>query len=197
MIQVVLASESPRRAQIMEAIGVPCRVAPQKIDESLRHGESAKDYVCLERLSREKAESALGEFCQSVIIGADTVVAIGDLILEKPKDRVAAKEMLSLLSGRGHLVLTGLTVLYSSSVITDVVTTEVVFRDISKDEMELYWETGEPEDKAGGYGLQGIGGTFVTSIRGSYSGVLGLPVFETERALQKAGIDTWRYRIGH
>ena len=124
-------------------------------------------------------------------------MAIEDLILEKPKDKVAAEEMLSLLSGRGHLVLTGLTVLYSSLVITDVVTTEVFFRDISKDEMELYWETGEPEDKAGGYGLQGIGGTFVTSIRGSYSGVLGLPVFETERALQKAGIDTWRYRIGH
>ena len=178
----------------MEDIGVPCRVALQKSDDSLRLGESAKEYVG--RLSREKAENALGEFCQSVIIGADTVVAMGDRILEKPKDRAAGKEMLSLLSGRGHLVLTGLTVLYSSSVITDVVTTEVFFRDIGKDEMELYWETGEPEDKAGGYGLQGIGGTFVTSIRGSYSGVMGLPVFETERALQKAGIDTWRYRIG-
>ena len=92
MIEVVLASESPRRAQIMEAIGVPCLVAPQKIDESLRHGESAKDFV--ERLSREKAESALGEFCQSVIIGADTVVAVGDLILEKPKDRAAGKDCL-------------------------------------------------------------------------------------------------------
>ena len=195
MIQVVLASGSPRRAQIMEAIGVPCRVAPQKIDESLRDGESVVNYV--ERLSREKAESALGEFCQSVIIGADTVVALGDLILEKPKDRAAGTEMLSLLSGRRHLVFTGLTVLYSSLVITDVVTTEVSFRDISNEEMELYWKTGEPEDKAGGYGLQGIGGTFVTSIRGSYSGVLGLPVFETERALKKAGIDTWRYRIGH
>lgn len=195
MIQVVLASGSPRRAQIMEAIGVPCRVAPQKIDESLREGESVVNYV--ERLSREKAESALGEFCQSVIIGADTVVVLGDLILEKPKDRAAGTEMLSLLSGRRHLVFTGLTVLYSSLVITDVVTTEVSFRDISNEEMELYWKTGEPEDKAGGYGLQGIGGTFVTSIRGSYSGVLGLPVFETERALKKAGIDTWRYRIGH
>ena len=195
MIQVVLASGSPRRAQIMEAIGVPCRVAPQKIDESLRDGESVVNYV--ERLSREKAESALGEFCQSVIIGADTVVVLGDLILEKPKDRAAGTEMLSLLSGRRQLVFTGLTVLYSSLVITDVVTTEVSFRDISKEEMELYWKTGEPEDKAGGYGLQGIGGTFVTSIRGSYSGVLGLPVFETERALKKAGIDTWRHRIGH
>ena len=195
MIQVVLASGSPRRAQIMRAIGVPCRVAPQKIDESLRDGESVVNYV--ERLSREKAESALGEFCQSVIIGADTVVVLGDLILEKPKDRAAGTEMLSLLSGRRHLVFTGLTVLYSSLVITDVVTTEVSFRDISNEEMELYWKTGEPEDKAGGYGLQGIGGTFVTSIRGSYSGVLGLPVFETERALKKAGIDTWRYRIGH
>ena len=195
MTQVVLASESPRRAQIMRAIGVPCRVAPQKIDESLRDGESVVNYV--ERLSREKAESALGEFCQSVIIGADTVVVLGDLILEKPKDRTAGTEMLSLLSGRRHLVFTGLTVLYSSLVITDVVTTEVSFRDISNEEMELYWKTGEPEDKAGGYGLQGIGGTFVTSIRGSYSGVLGLPVFETERALKKAGIDTWRHRIGH
>ena len=195
MIQVVLASGSPRRAQIMEAIGVPCRVAPQKIDESLRDGESVVNYV--ERLSREKAESALGEFCQSVIIGADTVVVLGDLILEKPKDKAAGTEMLSLLSGRRHLVFTGLTVLYSSLVITDVVTTEVSFRDISNEEMELYWKTGEPEDKAGGYGLQGIGGTFVTSIRGSYSGVLGLPVFETERALKKAGIDTWRHRIGH
>ena len=195
MIQVVLASGSPRRAQIMRAIGVPCRVAPQKIDESLRDGESVVNYV--ERLSREKAESALGEFCQSVIIGADTVVVLGGLILEKPMDRAAGTEMLSLLSGRRHLVFTGLTVLYSSLVITDVVTTEVSFRDISNEEMELYWKTGEPEDKAGGYGLQGIGGTFVTSIRGSYSGVLGLPVFETERALKKAGIDTWRYRIGH
>ena len=195
MIQVVLASGSPRRAQIMEAIGVPCRVAPQKIDESLRDGESVVNYV--ERLSREKAESALGEFCQSVIIGADTAVVLGDVILEKPKDRAAGTEMLSLLSGRRHLVFTGLTVLYSSLVITDVVTTEVSFRDISNEEMELYWKTGEPEDKAGGYGLQGIGGTFVTSIRGSYSGVLGLPVFETERALKKAGIDTWRHRIGH
>ena len=179
----------------MEDIGVPCRVAPQKIDESLRDGESVVNYV--ERLSREKAESALGEFCQSVIIGADTVVVLGDVILEKPKDRAAGTEMLSLLSGRRHLVFTGLTVLYSSLVITDVVTTEVSFRDISNEEMELYWKTGEPEDKAGGYGLQGIGGTFVTSIRGSYSGVLGLPVFETERALKKAGIDTWRHRIGH
>ena len=195
MIQVVLASGSPRRAQIMEAIGVPCRVAPQNIDESLRDGESVVNYV--ERLSREKAESALGEFCQSVIIGADTAVVLGDVILEKPKDRAAGTEMLSLLSGRRHLVFTGLTVLYSSLVITDVVTTEVSFRDISNEEMELYWKTGEPEDKAGGYGLQGIGGTFVTSIRGSYSGVLGLPVFETERALKKAGIDTWRHRIGH
>ena len=174
---------------------MPCRVAPQKIDESLRDGESVVNYV--ERLSREKAESALGEFCQSVIIGADTVVVLGDLILEKPKDRASGTEMLSLLSGRRHLVFTGLTVLYRSLVITNVVTTEVSFRDISNEEMELYWKTGEPEDKAGGYGLQGIGGTFVTSIRGSYSGVLGLPVFETERALQKAGIDTWRYRIGH
>ena len=191
----MLASGSARRAQIMEAIGVPCRVAPQKIDESLRDGESVVNYV--ERLSREKAESALGEFCQSVIIGADTVVVLGDLILEKPKDRAAGTEMLSLLSGRRHLVFTGLTVLYSSLVITDVVTTEVSFRDISNEEMELYWKTGEPEDKAGGYGLRGIGGTFVTSIRGSYTGVLGLPVFETERALKKAGIDTWRHRIGH
>ena len=195
MIQVVLASGSPRRAQIMEAIGVPCRVAPQKIDESLRDGESVVNYV--ERLSREKAESALGEFCQSVIIGADTVVVLGGLILEKPKDRAAGTEMLSLLSGRRHLVFTGLTVLYSSLVITDVVTTEVSFRDISNEEMELYWKTGEPEDKAGGYGLQGIGGTFVTSIRGRYRGGLGLPVFLTGRGLKKAGVDTWRDRIGH
>ncbi len=174
---------------------MPCRVAPQKINESLRDGESARDYV--ERLSREKAESALGEFFQSAIIGADTVVAFGDSILEKPKDKAAGIEMLTLLSGRKHLVFTGLTVMYGSLVITDVVSTEVVFRDISEEEIELYWKTGEPDGKAGGYGLQGVGGTFVTSIRGSYSGVLGLPVFETERALKKAGIDTWRYRIGH
>ena len=179
----------------MKAIGLPCRIVPQAIDESLKKDEAATDYV--ERLSRDKAESAKGEFGQSAIIGADTVVVVGESVLEKPKDKFSGMEMLGLLSGRSHLVITGLTVIYDSKVITDVVVTEVSFRDISNNERELYWKSGEPRDKSGGYGLQGIGGTFVTSLKGSYSGVLGLPVFETERALKKAGIDTWRYRIGH
>ncbi len=195
MIPIVLASGSPRRAEIMKSIGLPCRIAPQAIDESLKKGEAATNYV--ERLSRDKAESARGEFGQSAIIGADTVVVVGESVLEKPKDKFSGIEMLGLLSGRSHLVITGLTVIYDSKVITDVVVTEVSFRDISNKERELYWKSREPRDKSGGYGLQGIGGTFVTSLSGSYSGVLGLPVFETERALKKAGIDTWRYRIGH
>ena len=181
-----LASSSPRRREILEALGLEFTVASVDVVEALEAGESAEQMVL--RLAIAKAAAAEVEATR-VVIGSDTAVVLGDEILGKPTDRDDAIDMLLKLSGRRHCVLTGVAVRGPQGVQTAMSSTDVQFREISRDEVLAYWQSGEPCDKAGAYGIQGRGGVFVAAISGSYSGVMGLPVYETTQLLQDAGID--------
>ncbi|MBT8067531.1 MAG: septum formation inhibitor Maf [Gammaproteobacteria bacterium] len=181
-----LASSSPRRREILEALGLEFTVASVDVVEALEAGESAEQMVL--RLAIAKAAAAEVEATR-VVIGSDTAVVLGDEILGKPTDRDDAIDMLLKLSGRRHCVLTGVAVRGPQGVQTALSSTDVQFREISRDEALAYWQSGEPCDKAGAYGIQGRGGVFVAAISGSYSGVMGLPVYETTQLLQDAGID--------
>ncbi len=184
---LILASSSPRRRELLEAIGLDFDIRVADVDETRLHGESARDMVL--RLAAAKA-TALPIAGASTVIGADTAVVLDGEIFGKPRDEADAVEMLTRLSGREHEVLTGVAVATSEAVQSAVSATTVRFRDIGTDEARRYWHSGEPCDKAGAYAIQGRGGLFVEAISGSYSGVVGLPVFETALLLQKAGIDT-------
>ena len=186
-MKIHLASASPRRQEILTAIGVAFTAAGVDIDESRYNNEAVADMVV--RLAAAKAASARTDLDPSVpVIGADTAVAIDDRVLGKPGSGEEALEMLARLSGRSHRVLTGVALDHAGSVSTTTSVTEVRFREISPDEARAYWQSGEPRDKAGAYAVQGIGGIFVESISGSYSGVVGLPVFETTALLVNAGL---------
>jgi septum formation protein len=182
-----LASSSPRRREILEALGLKFTVASVDVVEELEAGESAEQMVL--RLAAAKAAAAEVEATR-VVIGSDTAVVLGDEVLGKPSGRDDAVAMLLKLSGRRHCVLTGVAVRGPQGVQTALSSTEVLFREISQDEALAYWQSGEPLDKAGAYGIQGRGGVFVAAISGSYSGVMGLPVYETAQLLRTAGIDT-------
>ena len=186
-MKIHLASASPRRKEILAAIGVAFTAAGVDIDESRYDDEPVADMVI--RLAAAKAAIARTGLDLSVpVIGADTAVAIDDRVLGKPGSQQEALEMLACLSGRAHKVVTGVALDHAGKVNTATSVTEVRFREISPDEAEAYWQSGEPQDKAGAYAVQGIGGIFVESISGSYSGVVGLPVFETATLLANAGL---------
>lgn len=186
-MKIHLASASPRRKEILAAIGVAFTAAGVDIDESRYDDEPVADMVI--RLAAAKAAIARTGLDPSVpVIGADTAVAIDDRVLGKPGSQQEALEMLACLSGRAHKVVTGVALDHAGKVKTAMSVTEVRFREISPDEAEAYWQSGEPQDKAGAYAVQGIGGIFVESISGSYSGVVGLPVFETAALLANAGL---------
>ncbi len=186
-MKIHLASASPRRKEILAAIGVAFTAAGVDIDESRYDDEPVADMVI--RLAAAKAAIARTDLDLSVpVIGADTAVAIDDRVLGKPGSQQEALEMLACLSGRAHKVVTGVALDHAAKVNTATSVTEVRFREISPDEAEAYWQSGEPQDKAGAYAVQGIGGIFVESISGSYSGVVGLPVFETAALLANAGL---------
>jgi len=153
-------------------------------DESPRTGESAEDLVL--RLATAKAEAAANA---DYVLGSDTVVVLDDEVLGKPEDIDAAVAMLLALSGRSHTVLTGVALKTPNGTEVVLSKTDVQFREIDRDEAIAYWHSGEPVDKAGSYGIQGLGGVFVKGIQGSYSGVMGLPVFETVELLKSAGIE--------
>lgn len=189
-MRLILASASPRRAGLLRQIGVPFEVRPAAVDESPLPRERAADYV--ERLARAKAEAVVAEGRPA--LGADTAVVLDEEILGKPADQAAAIGMLLALSGRTHHVMTGIAVCNEGTTRSDCVITEVRFRGIEPWEAEAYARTGEGVDKAGGYGIQGIGGIFAESIRGSYSAVVGLPLVEAERLLRDCGLDTWHER---
>ncbi len=184
---LILASSSPRRRELLEAVGLEFEVRVADVDETRLDGESARDMVL--RLAEAKA-TAQPLAPATAVIGADTAVVLNDEIFGKPRDEEEAVNMLTRLSGREHEVLTGVSVATTESVFSAVSATTVRFRDIRTDEARRYWHSGEPCDKAGAYAIQGRGGLFVAAIEGSYSGVVGLPVFETAALLQKAGIDT-------
>jgi septum formation protein len=182
-----LASASPRRSELLRQLGVEIRVTPAEVDEAIRPGEAADAYVT--RLALEKSRAALRtlEAADAPVLAADTAVVVDDLILGKPRDAADAMRMLNLLSGRGHEVLTSVAVCDSARESVVVNRTDVRFRSLEPDEIAAYWQSGEPAGKAGGYAIQGMGAIFIEEIRGSYSGVMGLPLFETARLLRDFG----------
>jgi len=183
---LILASTSPRRREILAALDLEFMVNGVEIDERRLDSETAEDMVL--RLASVKV-AAVPVVHSDRVIGADTAVVLGDTILGKPLNRDEAVAMLLSLSGRRHRVLTGVALRGPDGVQTVLSETDVYFRAISQDEAHAYWQSGEPRDKAGAYGIQGLGGVFVERLDGSYSGVVGLPVFETVQLLQNAGID--------
>ena len=189
-----LASASPRRRQLLELIGVPHVVTPADIDETPRAGESGTDYVL--RLAREKAQAVRARHADLPVLAADTTVHVDGHILEKPRSEADCIRMLGLLSGRRHQVYTGVCVVSAAPPTVVCSTTEVEFRAIPHDQMRAYWASGEPQGKAGGYAIQGLGAVFVSNIVGSYTGVMGLPLFETAQVLRQHGVAVWNGALG-
>ena len=197
---IYLASKSPRRQELLNQIAVrfclleaPAQdtVHADMIDETVRSGENALDYVS--RLAREKAQYAW-RFLASTdkkrypVLTADTTVTIDRQILGKPANRNEAFDMLSILSGRTHQVLTAVAVIYDERLWQTVQVSDVTFATLTPEQISAYTDTGEPYDKAGGYGIQGLAGKFISGIQGSYSGIMGLPLYETTVLLRKAGV---------
>lgn len=187
---VVLASESPRRAQLLAQIRIEFSTVSAAIDESVLPGEAAEIYVV--RMARGKAVACARS--GQLTLAADTIVVCDSQILGKPRDADDGAAMLRKLSGRVHDVMTAVAASDSIRVESVVVVSRVEFVEISPAQAAAYWATGEGADKAGGYGIQGIGGIFVKKLEGSYSAVVGLPLMETERLLMSFDIDTWRSR---
>ncbi len=184
---LVLASKSPRRQELLTQLGYQFNSVSADIDESYHENESADHYVL--RLAIAKARAIKIKSDQNtVVLGSDTCVVIDNKILSKPRDLADSQRMLSLLSGRKHQVLTAIAVVNSHLQMSKIVTTDVFFKKLSLPEITRYWHTGEPQDKAGSYGIQGIAGQFVTKIEGSYSAVVGLPLYETVELLSQFGI---------
>lgn len=181
-----LASSSPRRTEILNALGIAFTARGVDIDER-REGNEAPDAMVL-RLASAKAAAARQDR-SGPVLAADTAVVIDDMIFGKPRDEDDALAMLACLSGRSHRVMTGVALHWDDGQETALSVNEVTFREISPDEALAYWQSGEPFGKAGAYAIQGRGGVFVEAIRGSYSGVMGLPVFETAQLLAGAGIN--------
>ncbi len=179
-----LASASPRRADILRALGLRFSQGGADIDETPLAGEPPGDMVL--RLAEGKARATQAD---AIVLAADTTVVLDGLSLGKPVDAEDAADMLGALSGRTHEVMTGVAVRAGESVQTVLSVSEVTFRSLSDLEIARYWASGEPRDKAGAYAIQGLGGLFVSGLRGSYSGVVGLPVYETAEMLRKAGLD--------
>ncbi|MGR5195862.1 Maf family protein [Vibrio rotiferianus] len=183
-LSLVLASGSPRRKELLAQLGYDFDIVLPDIEEAKQDHELAKDYVL--RLSMEKALAGLAlAKPDSIVLGSDTVVVCDNQVLEKPKSYADSKRMLDLLSGRQHQVMTAVSVVSSEQQHSVVVITDVWFKNLTEEEIQQYWQSGEPYDKAGSYGIQGLGGRFVTRIEGSYHAVVGLPLFETDQLLQE------------
>ena len=180
-----LASSSPRRHEILNSLGLSFTAAGVDVDEQRLPDEGPEAMVL--RLAALKANAA--DVDATVILGADTAVVLENLVFGKPHDEADALAMLAALSGRRHEVMTGVAVVADGNLQTALSVTTVQFREIRPDEAQRYWQSGEPRDKAGAYAIQGLGGAFVESISGSYSGVVGLPAFETAQLLRNAGLD--------
>ena len=186
--QLYLASKSPRRRALLEQIGVRYAIVPTALDEVALPGEEAEDYVLRVALDKARAGRILTASAPHLpILGADTAVVVGNRVLGKPSDADDAAAMLRLLSGRMHRVLSAVAVVGVGER-SALSISEVRFREISDRESRAYWDTGEPTDKAGSYAIQGFGALFVSELRGSYSGVMGLPIYETSQLLAAEGI---------
>ena len=194
MNAIYLASGSPRRREILENLGFTVHRLSADIDETPKEGEAAVEYV--RRMACEKNQAAVAQWFAAydqepefAVLTADTTVADGEAILGKPESEADAVDMLERLSGRTHQVLTAVCV-YWQGVRYDVVqTSEVRFKTFTAEEIAAYVASGEPMDKAGAYGIQGLGGVFVEHLQGSFTGVMGLPVYETAQLLKSLGLE--------
>ena len=184
-----LASASPRRRQLLDLIGVPHLVTPADIDETPQASENADEYVM--RLAREKAEAIWARHQDLPVLAADTTVVVDQEILGKPESEADAAAMLGKLSGREHLVHTGFALRTGASVHVGISSTRVSFAVLTPAQIHAYWASGEPLGKAGAYAIQGLGAVFVSKIAGSYTGVMGLPLFETAEMLRAHGVPVW------
>jgi septum formation protein len=187
---VCLASISPRRRELLTQIGVPHKVVGAHIDETALPGELPRDYVL--RMARQKALAVRDRGEALPVLAADTSVVLDDVIYGKPRDREEGVAMLQRLSARTHEVLTAVAIADARGVALRLNVSSVRFRKLTLEECNAYWETGEPHDKAGGYAVQGAAAVFIESLSGSYSGVMGLPLFETAELLRAAGVAYWR-----
>ncbi len=186
-----LASRSPRRRELLGQLGLTPEAAPTDVDETPRAGEAPAEYVV--RLALAKARAGLARCAPgSLVLGADTALAADGRILGKPADREGFRHLLRRLSGREHKALTGVALVGEGLEETRLSVSHVFFRAVREAEIDAYWATGEPADKAGGYAIQGLGAVFVERLEGSYSGVMGLPLFETAELLHAAGFSILR-----
>jgi len=187
MAKLILASQSPRRRELLTSLGVEFTTLTANIDESVLPAEAPRAYV--DRLALAKAQAGwklVDQAAHCWVLGSDTSVVIDDQILGKPASKSDFQTMMRLLSGRTHQVLTGIALVCEGQCLRDLVTTEVTFMALSEQQISAYWQSGEPLDKAGGYAIQGLGAVFVTRVAGSYSAVVGLPLHETARLLGQA-----------
>ncbi len=188
--QLVLASQSPRRKELLSQLGYQFICQPADIDETVLPDEPILDYVV--RMAKEKAQvvanTQTNTQINTIVLGSDTCVAKAGKILAKPIDLADCLTILNTLSADKHQVLTAIAVVEGGKVQCEVISTDVYFKALTTAEITAYWHTGEPQDKAGAYGIQGIGGQFVRRIEGSYSAVVGLPLYETAQLLAKFGL---------
>ncbi len=188
--QVILASASPRRRELLQQIGVNTIVQSVDIDESQIQNELVMDYV--QRLAMEKAQCGFNTIKNEQklpVLGSDTIVEIDGSILGKPENRQHAKSMLQQLSGQKHAVHTSVAIVTVDKRIIDTSSSQVLFKSLEEREIDCYLATGEADDKAGAYAIQGIAAQFIKNINGSFSGVMGLPLYETAQLLKQCGVD--------
>lgn len=184
-VDLVLASASPRRQDLLNNLGVQFRIAAADIDETPEQAEPPWELVT--RLARAKAAHVQKTAPGAAILAADTVVAVEDEVFGKPRHQEHAMQMWEKLSGRSHQVLTSVCLLYADGVESTTLATDVTFAAVSEEQMREYWQSGEPQDKAGGYAIQGLASAWVTEIQGSFSNVVGLPLYETNNLLKLVG----------
>jgi septum formation protein len=190
---LLLASASPRRRELLWQLGVPHDATPADIDERRLPGEGMEQ--CVQRLAHQKAErvfNAQPRAQRLPVLAADTIVVLGDRLLGKPAGRAECLAMLQLLSGKVHRVLTSVAMQTDAGISSHLSESQVRFRELKVDECAAYWDTGEPCDKAGAYAIQGYAAAFIGELHGSYSGVMGLPLYETTDLLRRAGIAVWQ-----
>jgi septum formation protein len=188
---LILASQSPRRAELLTRLGLRFEIVPAEIDETYIDHEMPADHA--ERLARGKAIAISRRFPDALVLGSDTIVIVDADVLGKPADAADAVRMLRRLAGREHEVITGVAVATDGTVHSAIERVAVRFRGLDPEEIDRYVATGEPLDKAGAYGIQGIGSALVESIQGDYFAVMGLPIVRTLDLLRRAG---WRYSFG-
>lgn len=190
LMQLILSSSSPRRADLLKQMGLDFSVSSPDVDETALQGEAPDSYVARLALSKARAGWSSG----AVSLGADTIVVHEGRLMGKPANAEEGAWMLRRLSAQTHQVMTGVALYDGRRSESVVVMSKVSFRQITPVEAQAYWRSGEPKDKAGGYGIQGLGAVFCEKIEGSYTAIVGLPMYETENLLRSFEFDTWAMR---